>query len=231
MTDSNDALELKLDSPGEDDILSAKLTEDADDSKGGKKKKKGSKGRSVPRGVETMFRTSYRVHMDLSGIADTKANIMISINGIIISIIIASISPKIDANPWLLLPTIVLLLTCLISIVHAVLAARPRVSSSMVDLEQFRKQRSNILFFGHYVHMSEKDYVQGMKELMDDEPGLYQNMIRDIYGLGKVLDKKFALLRKSYNAFMIGLVAGILTFLGVFIWVVLWQETATTFLP
>jgi len=184
-----------------------------------KKEKLGSR-----RGVETMFRTSYRVHMDLSSLADTKANIMISINGIIISIIIASISPKIDTNPWLLLPTSVMLLSCLVSIVYAVLSARPRVSSSAVNLEDFRSKRSNILFFGHYVSMPEDDYVTEMTDLMNDQTSLYQNMIRDIYGLGKVLSTKFALLRKSYTAFMIGLILGIALFIGVYVWVVLFMD-------
>ena len=181
-------------------------------------KKKGKLGTS--RGVETLFRTSYRVHMDLSSLADAKANIMISINGIIISIIIASISPKIDSNTFLLIPTSVLLLSCLISIVYAVLAARPRVSSNVVTLEDFRSQHSNILFFGNYVSMPEEDFVEGMTDLMQDQTMLYQSMIKDIYGLGKVLSKKFILLRKSYMAFMIGLILGILLFIASYIYIV-----------
>ncbi len=183
-----------------------------------KGKKKGKLGTS--RGVETVFRTSYRVHMDLASLADAKANIMISINGIIISIIIASISPKIDSNTFLLIPTSIMLLSCLISIVYAVLAARPRVSSNVVTLGDFRSQHSNILFFGNYVSMPEEDFIEGMTDLMEDQTTLYQSMIKDIYGLGKVLSKKFILLRKSYTAFMIGLTLGILLFILTYIYVV-----------
>ncbi len=183
-----------------------------------KGKKKGKLGTS--RGVETVFRTSYRVHMDLSSLADAKANIMITINGIIISIIIASISPKIDSNTFLLIPTSIMLLSCLISIVYAVLAARPRVSSKVVTLEDFRSQHSNILFFGNYVSMPEEDFIEGMTDLMEDQTTLYQSMIKDIYGLGKVLSKKFILLRKPYTAFMIGLTLGILLFILTYVYVV-----------
>ncbi len=56
------------------------------------------------RGIETMFRNSYRTHIDMSGLADSKANIMISINGLITGIVLGSISTKIDANSWLLHP-------------------------------------------------------------------------------------------------------------------------------
>lgn len=185
-----------------------------------KKKRSTKKLGSRKRGISDMFRTSYRLHVDLSSIADNKSNIMISINGIIISIIIASISPKIDSNPWLLLPTAVLLVTCLISMVYAVRAARPRVSSNPVTLDDVRMNRANILFFGHFVNMSREEYEQGMTELMRDQKRLYHNMTRDLYGLGEVLARKFKLLRVAYTVFMIGLVLAVLLFIVVFVNVV-----------
>ena len=204
-----------------------------------KKKKKEKKekddkkvGLGSSRGIETMFRTSYRTNMDLSALADSKANIMISINGIIISIIIASISPKIDANPWLLIPTSVLLLTCSLSIIMAVLAARPRLNSKLIDLESVRRNNANILFFGNFVNMPESDFIVGMKELLQDTDRLYVNMMRDIYGLGTVLEKKFRYLRTSYNVFMVGLVSGVIAFIAVYAWVVMSMDPgAATTLP
>jgi len=191
-----------------------------------RKRKKAEKkakdpGLGTNRGIETMFRTSYRTHIDLSHLADNKANIMISINGIIISILLASISPKIDANPWLLLPTAFLLLGCLGSMVYAILAARPRVSSHVVSLDDVKSDRSNILFFGNFVSLEEEDFVEGMKDLLTNTDRLYVNMIRDIYSLGGVLSKKFRLLRASYNIFMVGLVVGVMLFIGVFAQVVI----------
>lgn len=192
-----------------------------------KKDKKEKKKLGTSRGVETMFRALYRVHMDLSSLADTKANIMISINGLIISITIASISPKIDANPWLLIPTSILLLACLVSIVNAILAARPRVNSTIIDLDSFKKKKGNLLFFGHYTSLSEDEFVDGMTDLLEDQEAIYYNMIRDIYGLGSVLNKKFRLLQRAYTVFMIGLTMGILGFIAVYIWVVMVYEVDT----
>ncbi|MDZ4702194.1 MAG: DUF5706 domain-containing protein [Rhodothermales bacterium] len=194
-----------------------------------KKKKKGKKPEQVKevpasgsaRGIETLFRTSYRTNMDLSSLADTKANIMISINGIIISIILASISPKIDANPWLILPTTVLLLSCLVSIVYAVLSARPRVHKNVITLEEVRNNTANILFFGNFVSLREREYIVGMKELLQNSDTLREQMIKDIYGLGLVLIKKYELLRVSYTVFMFGLISGVLLFNLVYLWVVL----------
>jgi hypothetical protein len=182
-----------------------------------KRKKAQKKGGTLgsSRGVETMFRTSYRTHVDLSHLADNKANIMISINGIIISVLIASIAPKIDANPWLLIPTSLLLLGCVGSMVYSILAARPRVTSKIVTMDDIRSDASNILFFGNFVSLDEDEYVEGMKEIMLQTDRLYTNMIRDLYGLGKVLALKFRLLRTAYNVFMVSLILGVVSFLFV----------------
>ena len=193
-----------------------------------KKKKKKKKEKTKPevgklgtsRGIETMFRTSYRVNMDLSALADTKSNIMISINGLIISIILGTIASKIDSNSWLLIPTPVLLLGCLVSMTYAVLAARPRVSSRVITLDDVRQNSANILFFGNFVHLSQDDYIQGMTELLQNTDRLYYNMIRDIYGLGSVLQTKFRLLRISYTVFMIALIVGVIAFILTFVGVV-----------
>jgi hypothetical protein len=182
-----------------------------------KKKKKKKDGLGTNRGIETMFRTSYRTHVDLSALADNKANIMIGINGIIMSVLIASISPKIDANLWLIVPTTILLIGLLISLIFAILAARPRVTEEQYTLEDIQEDRANILFFGNFVHLSSDEYVEGMKTLMQDTDRLYTNMIRDIHGLGTVLRRKFELLRTSYTVFMWSLAIGVLAFVATYL--------------
>lgn len=171
------------------------------------------------RGIETMFRTSYQVQMDLTGLADNKANMMISINGIIISIIIAALAPKLDSNPWMLVPTTIFLLGTLVSMVYAILAARPRVSSKPLTLPGLEHSQGNILFFGDFANLSEEHFLAGMSGLMGDRELLYETMIRNIYGLGAVLKTKFVLLQVAYTAFMLALVLGVLSFIGVFVWV------------
>ena len=184
-----------------------------------KRKAKLNKALGTNRGIETMFRSAYRVQMDLTGLADNKANMMISINGIIISIIIASVAPKLDANPWLLIPTTIFLVGNLVSIIYAILAARPRVSSQPISLEDLRHSEGNILFFGNFANMSEAEFMEGMVEMVGDNSIIYESMIRNIYGLGSVLKKKFALLHVAYNTFMAALILGVSSFIGVFVWI------------
>ena len=168
------------------------------------------------RGIETLFRTNYRTNMDLTSLADAKANIMISINGLIVSILIASIAPGIEKNPWLYLPTSLFIVGCLGSLVFAVLAARPRVQSNVVTVESALKNRTNLLFFGNFHHMTRDEYVFAMKEVVQDPTQIYEMMMKDVYGIGSVLQKKYELLRKSYTIFIGALVVGVTAFIIVF---------------
>ena len=181
-----------------------------------KKKKKKDLGIGTSRGIETMFRTSYRVQQDLVAIADAKANIMISVNGLIISIILAAVSPRIGGLPLLVLPTSILLIGCVTALVYAVLAVRPSVNNDPITLEKIARNEGNILFFGHFVKLSESDYQQGMRDLMENQDLLYFNMVRDLYAIGVVLDKKFRLLHISYTVFMFALMVGVGLFVLVF---------------
>ncbi len=110
-----------------------------------------------------------------------------------------------------------LLVGCLVSLVFAVLAARPRVTQHTVTLDDVHAGRANILFFGNFVKMSIEDYELGMQDLMRNSEKTYMNMVRDIYYLGVVLDRKFRLLRLSYNAFMVGLVTGVVLLLWLYL--------------
>ena len=182
-------------------------------------KQAAKKGPGSNRGIETMFRSAYRVQMELTALADNKANMMTSINGIIISIIIAAVAPKLDTNPWLLVPSTVILVGTLVSIVFSILAARPRINTGPVTLEDLEHSEGNILFFGNFANLDKYHFTQGMLELMSERDVLYETMIHNLHDLGLVLKKKFALLKIAYNAFMVALVAGVLSFIGVFVWI------------
>jgi len=171
------------------------------------------------RGTETMLRSAYRVQMELTALADNKANMMISINAIIISIIIAAVAPKLDSNLWMLFPTIVILMGTLASVIFAILAARPRLHSESVRLSDLRHSRGNILFFGNFARMRPQEFLDGMEEIIGDQTLTYETMIRNIYDLGFVLNRKYALLQSAYSTFMVALVLGVFSFIGMFIWI------------
>lgn len=164
------------------------------------------------RGVETMFRTTSKNHLELSAMADNKANIMISVNTIILSVVVSVLIRKLYEYPNLVVPTIMLVVVCLSAIVLAILATRPNVSSGVFTDDDVLGRKTNLLFFGNFHKMKLDRYEWGMKEMMKDGEYLYGSMIKDIYFLGVVLGKKYKLLRLCYTTFMIGFVLSIIAF-------------------
>lgn len=165
------------------------------------------------RGIETMFRLTSKNHIDLSSMADNNANIMISINSIVLSVIVSVLLRKLDEYPHYTIPALMLTLSCLLTIVFAVLATRPNISKGKFTTRDIEEKRTNLLFFGNFHGMKLEDYEWGMKEMMKDGDYLYSSLIRDIYFLGKVLGRKYRLLRTAYTIFVIGFVLSILAFL------------------
>ncbi len=178
-----------------------------------REKQKKSKSKIPSRGIETMFRLTSKNHIDLSSMADTKANIMISINAIILSVVVTLLVRSLDEYPHLTIPSLILTSVCLITIVFAILATRPNVLRGKFTREDIEQRKTNLLFFGNFHGVSLEDYEYGMKEMMKDGDYLYSNLIRDIYYLGAVLGKKYRLLRVCYTIFMFGFVISVLSFI------------------
>ncbi len=181
-------------------------------------KKKLEKLESPERGIETMFRVTLNNHTKLSQIADSKANILLSVNAIIISIALSSLIPKLDApsNAHLIIPTFVMVIFSVICIILAIMSTRPKVSSGTFTRKEIEEKKVNLLFFGNFYKMPMAEYLWAMKEMMNDRQYLYDTMIKDLYYLGVVLNRKYKLLRLTYTVFTVGIIASVVAFVVAF---------------
>lgn len=164
------------------------------------------------RGIETMFKVTARNQINLSSIADSKANLMISVNSIIISAIFF-IFKNIMEVPHFIIPCIILLIVCLVTITYSVMATRPIVTDGKFTEEDVKQKRVNLLFFGNFHNMDLGIYSRALKGMMTDYDELYDSLIKDQYYLGKVLGKKYRFLRISYTIFMYGLILSVVAFI------------------
>ncbi|MDR7210385.1 Pycsar system effector family protein [Flavobacterium piscis] len=180
--------------------------------------KKKEKTEKTDRGVDTLFRVTLGNHTRLSGIADSKANILLSVNAIIISIALSSIIPKLDSpkNTHLVIPTFIMLMSSVITIIFAILSTRPKVTSGYFTREDVEAKKVNLMFFGNFFKMPLNEYEWAMNEMMKDRNYLYSNMIKDLYYLGLVLQRKYNLLRIAYNLFMAGIIITVIAFVVAF---------------
>ncbi len=183
-----------------------------------KTNKKRPKEEKPERGIDTLFRVTLGNHTRLSGIADSKANILLSVNAIIISIALSTLIPKLDSpkNAHLMVPTFIMLISSVITIIFAILSTRPKVTKGYFTRKDIEDKKVNLLFFGNFYKMPLEEYQWAMNEMMKDRDYLYNTMIKDLYFLGIVLEKKYRLLRIAYNLFMTGILISVLAFIIAF---------------
>lgn len=172
------------------------------------------KSESPDRGIQTLFRVTLKNHLTLSDIADTKANILLSVNAIIISVALSNLIPKLDnpSNAYLIYPTVIFITFSVVSMVLAVLATRPNVTSGKFTKQDVEEKKVNLLFFGNFHKMSLQDYEWAIQELVKDKDYIYSSLTKDLYFLGLVLDRKYKILRLTYTIFIIGIVVSVLAF-------------------
>jgi hypothetical protein len=167
--------------------------------------------------AQTQFKTALRNHIDLSSIADNKANMMISVNALIITVALPLMGSRIAEDGKMLIPTLVLLAVCITTMVFATLATRPIRMKGRSSMEDIQQKKSNLFFFGNFYQMSFPEYEDGMREVIGNEEILDNAITRDLFFLGKALGKKYEYLRLCYSIFMYGLICVVLTFGIVFI--------------
>ena len=183
------------------------------------KEKKLEKLERPERGIDTLFRVTLNNHTQLSSIADSKANILLSVNSIIISISLTAIIPKLDSpsNAHLIVPTFILLLFSVVTIVFTIMATKPKISSKPITKADIQSHSANILFFGNFHQLALNDFNEAMNDLMKDRDYLYNTLIKDLYYLGLVLNKKYKMLSISYSVFMAGIIISVSAFCLAFI--------------
>jgi len=218
--------------------------------KKGKKKDK-DKGRSAEavqeevigtaKGVETMFRNAVRSEMELLALAATKANIMISLNGFIVSALMISGAFIFSSSPEFLIPASTFMITAAASIVFALLSASPdrigKMQAARAWLKDFVCRRAtlkdwktrvshaetrffggsqpNILIYEDRVKVQKEQYWEMMQEIMGDRKQVYHKMSDHLYWLGLLADKQFKYINLSYAVFRWGLLASLAAFIGV----------------
>lgn len=170
------------------------------------------KNESPERGIQTFYRVALRNHIKLSDIADTKANILLSVNAIIISLVLANLISKLDNNAYLVYPTAIFTLSCVISMVLSIIATRPNITSGEFTKEDVANKKVNLTFFGNFHKMKLNEFEWAIDELLKDKDYVYKSLTKDLYFLGKVLERKYRILRLTYTIFMIGMIVSVLAF-------------------
>ena len=152
--------------------------------------------------LDHLVRQTRMHHSQLSSMADMKANMLLTITCVVITLSVPYI-----AEPQLKWATIVLIVFCLLTIGLATYTVMPKVPFSYKkrQVTDIRAPGFNILFFADFVHLSYKEFEMAMEEVMNDPSLTYQVQVRELYTLGTFLaKKKYRFLRLAYITFIAG---------------------------
>ncbi len=166
---------------------------------------------------QILLKTSLRCLVNFVAITDRKANILLSINTIIMSIVISFSgsqlflnSDKPDQHLYVAVPIIVLLLACLISSLLAILAANPK-----------KIQKQNDEHLGIFLLAKKyKDidtYLYQMATILKSNDLIYKNIATDIHSVNSFLVIKNALLQKAYYVFFVGILLAVISFISIWL--------------
>ncbi len=169
------------------------------------------KGRD-DRGIQTLFRTTSRNHYTLNQMMDRKANIMISINAILLSLIISRTIGGLDTYCIHNSPILAMLIFSTTSMIFAVMAITPFKTQGTFTESEIREKKGNLLYYGNFHSMNLRDFEWGMLEMLSDGDFLYSTMIRDLYFLGETLHKKSRFIRLSLVVFILGVIISTISF-------------------
>ncbi|MFT4568039.1 MAG: hypothetical protein ACI9FN_003007 [Saprospiraceae bacterium] len=181
--------------------------------KADKKLKKANKKKEekLSKNSISILRTTLRNNVDLTSIADNKANVLLSLNAIMLTFLVPIAVPYIDdiIALGIVYPLIILIATCLTTIYLAVLVLKPGKFSGQ-GFEDSDTYTMSPFFFGNFGDMSRDQYMQYSSMVLDDENLVKQFLSNDFYYIGLRLLEKMKLIRHAFNIFIVGLAISII---------------------
>ena len=127
---------------------------------------------------------------------------------------LSNLLSKLDnpSNDYLIIPTAIFVIFSAVTMILSVIATRPNVTRGEFTKEDVDNKSVNLAFFGNFHRMELQEYEWAMEELLKDRDYVYTALTKDLYFLGKVLDRKYRILRWTYTIFVTGTIISILAF-------------------
>lgn len=171
--------------------------------------------------AEDLFKMTFRNYLDLITVADRKAELMIQVNSIMVSVVIAFSLRRLDDHPLFMLPIIGILLVAIATIYFAIMASKPQ--------EKIQRNTgvndNQVFFFGSFdrvdngfIKISWEEYKNRMRDLASGNRGeVMQQIAQETFMVRKILAQKFKYISFAYRVFKYGLIIIVVSFLCFYI--------------
>jgi hypothetical protein len=177
---------------------------------------KNKKKKKISRETINVIRTTQRNNIDLTAIADNKANVLLSLNALIITVVVPLVLGNIDfvIERYLYIPLALLGATCFGTIFYAAKVLKPTDFDAMrAEIE--KKMPASPFFFGNFYKMDVEEYFASIKGLMTDSSMVKLHVAQDLYYIGRRLGKKMNWIRTAFDVFTIGVFLTLMAFVVV----------------
>ncbi|MFT4760337.1 MAG: hypothetical protein ACI9XO_003088 [Paraglaciecola sp.] len=155
--------------------------------------------------VINIIRTTQRNNIELTAIADNKANVLLSLN----AIMIAAIIPMVIANTemvfdrFLYVPLLIFATTCFGTIYICTQVLKPSRFEEFRDDDDTDGEFSPF-FFGNFYDMKPNEYFSYMNRSLADSEMVKRHLAKDLFYVGRRLGKKMKKMRLAFNIFLTG---------------------------
>ncbi|HEY2394558.1 MAG TPA: Pycsar system effector family protein [Rudaea sp.] len=150
---------------------------------------------------DVMLRTAQQHHVALSTMADTKANIIITVSSIVLTLSLGRVD-----QPELRNSVLILTVFTLLALLLAILAVLPKYRPLRLTATEL-PDNFNLLFFGHFAELPRERYLAEVARTLNPGGSIYEAMANDVYSLGTYLaHHKYRYLRGSYLSFLTGFI-------------------------
>jgi len=150
---------------------------------------------------DALLRTAQQHHVALSAMADTKANIIITVSSIVLTLSLGKLT-----DPELRVSVLTLCVFTMFALLLAILAVLPKYRPFKLTGTVLPPD-FNLFFMGHFSELPRERYLREVARSMRTDGSVYAAMANDIYSLGVYLRRyKYRYLRWSYLSFLAGFV-------------------------
>ena len=166
-----------------------------------KKKKKGLSKKMI-----NIIRTTLRNNIDLTSIADNKANVLLSLNALMIAALFPIVLSNFELikHNYLWLPLLIMVATCFTTIYYSAQVLKPSDFDKMRE-SYSEKGEPSPFFFGNFYKNSASEYFSMIKGSLKDEEDIKSHLAQDLYYIGKRLGDKMSMVRTAYNIMISGI--------------------------
>jgi hypothetical protein len=167
----------------------------------------------VARNAEHLYYQFTRNQIGVMSLADRRTSTMIHVNAIMISVVLALLSRRIETDRDLLLPAVFLLSVNLMVVLLSI--SSMRAAKVKMSAEEALARDANVLSFFNEKPVSLSDYSKQMCELVADAPLFQQKVVEHIYFTRNLLAQRGKALRLTYSVFIYGITLAVVGFVVV----------------